>query len=154
MDNFLFTLRIPFFLFGAVLCLAFDVIRFPVIIAFHIVWTVWVVFTRMLGFPFRLLFAAWKNDPTLLTSGLEEKFWRIARGWSIVFSNYFGSFKHLVDWQWNGGNWRPNEHAHFLRAQVAPRKRRMHRAEPREERIPGGRVLDLNARRPLSDSGD
>jgi hypothetical protein len=153
MENFLFTLRIPFFLFGAVLCLSFDVIRFPIIIAFHIVWTVWVVVTRMAGFPFRLLFAAWKNDPTLLTSGLEEKFWRIARGWSIVFSDYFGNFRHLVDWQWNGGSWRPNEHAHFLRVQ-AVRTRKTRLAAPREERVSAGRVLDLNARRPLSDSGD
>lgn len=98
MDNFLFTLRIPFFLFGAVLCLAFDVIRFPVIIVFHITWTVWVVVTRMLGFPFRLLFAAWKNDPTLLTSGLEESSgaWRaVGRLCSRITSAISGTW-------WNG----------------------------------------------------
>lgn len=150
MENFLFTVRIPFFLFAGGLCLAFDVLRFPVIIVFHITWTIWVVLMRMAGFPFRLFFAAWKNDPMLLTSGLEEKFWRISRGWSIAFTDYFGNIRHLVEWQWNGGTWRPSEHAHYLFPQPVPRMRKPRR----EARMSGGTVLNLNARRPLPDSGD
>jgi hypothetical protein len=65
---------VPFFLVGLVLCIGFDIIRFPLIVAFHIAWVCWICATRLLGFPFRLIGAAWQNNPKILTSGLDENF--------------------------------------------------------------------------------
>ena len=98
-----------------------------------------------------------------LRSRLEEKFWRIARGWSIVFSDYFGNFRYLVEWQWNGGTWRPSEHAHFLGPQPVQRRRKPSPLDPRDaelretelrDQTSAGTIFDLTSRRPLSDFGD
>jgi hypothetical protein len=65
-------------------------------------WIVWVVATRLLGFPFRLIGASWKNDASVLTSGLEEKFEQVSSSWTSIFSDYFANMRHLYEWQMNG----------------------------------------------------
>jgi hypothetical protein len=102
MEPLFFLIRLPFFLVGLVLCIGFDIIRFPLIVAFHIAWICWICATRMLGFPFRLIGAAWQNNSKVLTSGLNEKFDEVGRSWSSTFSNYFGNLTHLFEWQAHG----------------------------------------------------
>ena len=102
MEPMFFLIRLPFFLVGLVLCIAFDIIRFPLTVAFYIAWVCWICATRLLGFPFRLIGAAWQNDPKVLTSGLDEKFEEVGRSWSSVFSDYFGNLAQLFEWQAHG----------------------------------------------------
>ena len=97
-----FVIRLLFFLIGLVLCIAFDIVRFPIIIAFHIFWVVWIIATRLLGFTFRLIGAAFKNDSKILTSGLKQKFEAVSHSWDSAFSNYFGNLSELFEWQLHG----------------------------------------------------
>ena len=102
MEPLFFLIRLPFFAVGLVLCIAWDIILFPLIIVAHAVWVLWIVATRMLGFPFRLIGASWQNDAKVLTSGLDEKFKEVSRSWTSAFSDYFGNVRHICQWQMHG----------------------------------------------------
>jgi len=102
MEPLFFLIRLPFFLVGLLFCITFDIIKFPLIVAFHIAWVCWICGTRLLGFPFRLIGAAWHNDSKVLTSGLNEKFEQLGRSWSSAFSNYFANIADLFEWQAHG----------------------------------------------------
>ena len=104
MGAIFFLIRLPFFLIGFLFCIPFYIIGLPLIIAGHFLWTIWIAATRLLGLPFRLIGAAWKNDSKILTLGLKEKLADVSRSWDSSFSNYFSfsALRGLCQWQVHG----------------------------------------------------
>lgn len=102
MEPLFFLIRLPFFAVGLVLCIAWDIVLFPLLILAHAGWVLWIVVARMIGFPFRLIGASWQNDAKILTSGLEDKFKEVSTSWANWFSDYFANVRHICHWQMHG----------------------------------------------------